>query len=132
MSIFDNALNKAKDTAEVAGKKTASFVNLQKLKMKHASLNVKLAKLFEALGKVCYNEPEATVDSTAELRMKIDMMIANIKQVAGEIALAKGQRICPNCSAINAGDADFCNRCGTKMACDIGHCSIGAVSSDDE
>lgn len=115
MSIFDNALNMAKDTAEVAGKKTASFVNLQKLKMRQASLNVKLSKLFEELGKTCYNDAENCAENTSELRLKIGAMISKIEQVTAEIAFAKGQKVCPSCASVNAGDADFCNRCGAKM-----------------
>jgi len=123
MSIFDNTIDKAKNAAEVAGKKTAGFVNLQKLKMRYASLNVKLSKLYEALGKKCYSAPDVCVESTSELRTKIDMMIANIKQIQQEIALAKGQKVCQNCGATNPGDADFCNRCGAKVGFDFSQSS---------
>ncbi len=56
MEFFENAVSKAKDVFDVACKKTEEAVNTGKLKLDVATLENKMAKDFENLGRVYFEQ----------------------------------------------------------------------------
>ena len=71
MEFFDEAVGKAKDIFDVACKKTGAAVNTGKLKMEIATNETKMAKDFEALGKIYFESIKDSDDldsKTAKIR----------------------------------------------------------------
>ena len=56
MDFFENAVSKAKDVFDVACKKTEEVVNTGKVKLEIATLENKLAKDFETLGRIYFEQ----------------------------------------------------------------------------
>ncbi len=56
MEFFENAVSKAKDVFDVACKKTGEVVNTGKLKLDIATIENKMAKDFEKLGRLYFAE----------------------------------------------------------------------------
>lgn len=119
---LENIFEKAKDAFESAYKKTGDVVNIQKQKLDVTSLESKLAKSFEMLGKVCYDsiergdtfDPETAKPITDDIAEKL----VQIKDLRKEILKAKNKRICARCGATIDRNAAFCSTCGasTKAA----------------
>ena len=56
MDFFDNAVSKAKDVFDVACKKTEEVVTTGKQKLDIATLENKMTKDFEALGRIYFEQ----------------------------------------------------------------------------
>ena len=56
MDFFENVVSKAKDVFDVAYKKTEEVVNTGKVKLEIATLENKLAKDFERLGRIYFEQ----------------------------------------------------------------------------
>ena len=118
MGFFENTVVKAREVLDVAGKRTAEMIELQKLRVSIASVQSQLAKLFEALGRQAYDDMKgAAVPEAAEQELvaEIDAKKAELSELEHKLATARGQQICEACNAINAGEAAFCNKCGAKF-----------------
>ena len=71
MEFFDEAVGKAKDIFDVACKKTGEAVNTGKLKLEIATIETKMAKDFETLGKIYFESIKDSEDldsATAKIR----------------------------------------------------------------
>lgn len=71
MDFFDEAVGKAKDIFDVACKKTGEAVNTGKLKLEIATIETKMAKDFETLGKIYFKSIKDSEDldsATAKIR----------------------------------------------------------------
>ena len=71
MDFFDEAVGKAKDIFDVARKKTGDAVNTGKLKLEIATIETKMAKDFETLGKIYFESIKDSEDldsATAKIR----------------------------------------------------------------
>ncbi len=85
MDFFENAVSKAKDVFDVACKKTEEVVNTGKVKLEIATLENKLSKDFEALGRIYFEQIKETdcVDEVHSLKCAIfekQEKIANLKE----------------------------------------------------
>lgn len=76
MDFFDEAVGKAKDIFDVARKKTGDAVNTGKLKLEIATIETKMAKDFEALGKIYFESIKDSDD--------LDTKTANIRDLIAE------------------------------------------------
>ena len=83
MDFLENAVNKTKDVFDVACKKTGEVVNTGKVRLDIASLENKINKDFEALGRMyfedikdCYGEGSifAIRDAIIEKQAKIEKL----------------------------------------------------------
>ena len=80
MEFFENAVNKAKDVFDVACKKTGEAVNTGKIKLDIATIENKMSKDFEALGRIYFKEIAET-DDLSEEKLKLKNKILE-KQAA--------------------------------------------------
>ena len=88
MDFFDEAVGKAKDIFDVARKKTGDAVNTGKLKLEIATIETKMAKDFEALGKIYYESIKDSDDldsKTAYIRDLIAEMQKKIDAIKEEL-----------------------------------------------
>ncbi len=88
MDFFEDAVNKAKDIFDVACKKTEEAVNVGKQNLNIATLENKMSKDFEKLGKIYYElikETEALEGETAALREAIKEKQEKIAQIKEEL-----------------------------------------------
>ena len=90
MDFFDNAVSKAKDVFDVACKKTEEVVTTGKQKLDIATLENKITKDFEALGRIYFEQIKDKDDldyKTANLKAAVldkQDKIAKIKEEMGE------------------------------------------------
>ncbi len=116
---FDNILNKAKDVFETAYKKADDALSVQKQKFDVSSLENKLSKDYEKLGKLCFEEMKKGAFSNnsvfcaayEEINAKTDQ----IEELKNDILKAKNKKRCPKCNAAIDKDAVYCNVCGEKI-----------------
>ncbi len=88
MDFLDDAVAKAKDIFDVAYKKTGEAVNTGKLKLEIATLENKMSKDFEALGRIYFDSIEAAEDldfKTANLKAAVIEKQNKIKAIKEEL-----------------------------------------------
>ena len=116
---LDNIIEKARDIFETAYRKTENVVNNQRQKFDIHSLESKLNKNYEVLGKAYFGllKKGEEVD-TASLQPIID----EINQITFAIDSAKAELMrnqnkskCKNCGQFIDDNAIFCNKCGEKV-----------------
>lgn len=67
MEFFENAVNKAKDVFDVACKKTGEVVTTGKQKLDIATIENKMSKDFEKLGRIYFEQIKDTDDLEADV-----------------------------------------------------------------
>lgn len=118
MEFFDTAVNKVKDVFGVAYKKTEEVVTTQKQKIDIASMENKLSKEYEKLGKLYYDNIKNENIVEGELKDIVDVISAKITEIdaaKAELAKSKSKRLCPVCSEPIDISSNFCNHCGAKL-----------------
>ena len=123
MDFLDNAVEKVKDAFDVVCKKTGDVVNVSKQKIDVASIETKLAKDYEKLGKIYYEmikNAETPSEEITILKNNIAEKIDNIKALKTEINNSKNKRFCPVCGASIDKNSVYCNICGAKLEIEFG------------
>ena len=115
MGTFEETVAKAKEALDVAGKKTSAMINVQKLKVNLATAKSQLSKLYETLGRLCFESGSCDDAAIAELKGDIEAKIADVRDLEAKLATAKGEKICEACFVKNTATADYCNKCGQKL-----------------
>lgn len=119
MGILDDVFDKAKNVANMAGKKTEEFVEVSKLKLEENQLKGDLEKAFAKLGHIMYellksdSENQKLVGACVE---EIDEIAARLNTIENRVAEAKKQVKCPVCGINNQAEAYYCHRCGSRLA----------------
>lgn len=118
-NIFDNEIfDKAKEVFDVACKKTGEVVSAGKQRFDIATMENRLEKAYNALGKVAFKVIEENGTENEELKAAvadISTKIAEIEEAKKELAQIKNKRICPKCSMAIEKTSVFCNYCGEKL-----------------
>lgn len=116
--FIDTAAQKAMAAFDIAKKKTEEVVAVSKQKIDIATLQSKLDKLYNKLGKAYYASATSDVDSANE----IEALLGEIAQKLDEIKTAKEQAAdilnktaCPKCNVYNDKKSAFCSGCGTQL-----------------
>ena len=116
MDFFDEAVGKAKDFFAVAYKKTGEAVNTGKQKFDIASLENKLSKEYETLGRLYYNSVKNGEEPDAEVSInEIDILNELIEQKRQEILKNTSKQICSKCGKITVLTDAFCPACGERL-----------------
>ncbi len=117
-TFFHKAKDKAKDVADVAGKKTNELVNLSKLKLQEMQIGRKIRSLYEQLGRATYQlhknsfENEELISSLEdEIAEQLDAQAV----VDDKLCDMKNQVSCPCCHAKNSKNAVYCSSCGNQL-----------------
>lgn len=115
MSNWNTILDKAKDVANMAGKKTGEVVETSKLKLQGFSINGDIQSAYEKMGGLVYRARKEGVDNTPEIEEcihEIDELLAALNELESKIAEIKKVKKCPNCAASCSTESHFCSRCG--------------------
>ena len=118
MASFEEVLYKAKEMAEAAGKKTADFVEVTRLKMNAAEIEKDIAVTFEGLGRLIYDgrKDEQDVSSMVdECILKVDELQARLDEVRNKIYEYQKVVRCQKCGTVNTDDSAYCKRCGARI-----------------
>lgn len=118
MEFFEDAINKAKGAIDVAYKKTNEAVSIQKQKFDIASMESKLSKSFEELGKVALDFINAGTEPTEEAKSLAEEIVAKQKEIdaaKNDVLKAQGKKFCRNCGIANVANAHFCYACGADL-----------------
>lgn len=116
---LDNIFEKARDIFETAYRKTENVVSNQKQKFDIHSLELKLNKNYEILGKAYFGllKKGETVDADS-----LQPIIGEINQLTLAIELAKEELMksqnkarCKKCGQFIDDNALFCAKCGEKV-----------------
>lgn len=118
MGVFEDVVVRAKAVAESAGKKASEVMEVQKLKVTAAQIESEIKSKYEVLGKLTYHsekEGKCCKEACKTLAEDIEQLQAQLAVIKEKIYRLKNIVCCPNCRAINAKDAIYCNKCGTRM-----------------
>ena len=122
MAEFDTFLNKAKDkakdVADIAGKKTGEFVSISKLKLQELQINRKISSLYEQLGRATYQLHKNSYENEeliSSLEQEIDEQLEALAEVDEKLCDMKNLVNCPCCHAKNSRDAVYCSKCGNQL-----------------
>ena len=116
--FFDNLGKAISKTADIVAKKTDEFISVQKLRGRKGVLEAKLDNTFRRIGETVYEGRENQTEYTEEIERlcrEIDEIRRAIEECRKEIALRKGEKICPGCGANVPKEACFCMKCGHTM-----------------
>ena len=120
--MFEDVLSKLKknfgETAEVIGKKTENFVEIQKLKSQIHTANHEIAQNYEEIGEMIYRRYQQGETLDAELTAiceDITELKAEVASCKDEIGQYRGEEVCPECGASVPANAAFCMKCGAPM-----------------
>ncbi len=116
---FSDMFDKAKDGFDIVCKKTEDVVNTSKLKIEQASIEAKLSKDYEKLGRLYY---EALTNGNGQIEEDTDKLIADIgtkinsiEELGDKIGEVKNKKLCPTCKKYVDINATFCSNCGGKF-----------------
>ena len=116
---FDNIASKAKETLEDVYKKAETVVNVQKQKIDVYSLEAKLSKSYEILGKLCYdairNDEPFDAESVKPVTEDIAEKLQLIEETKEAILKNKNKKLCTKCGMQIEKNAVFCSKCGAKL-----------------
>ena len=117
MGFFEEAVVKAKEVYDVAAKKTSEVVGIQKLKFKASQVNSQLAKDFETLGRLYFENVKESGSETeyVEIFDSINAKIEELDEIEDQINEQKKTKVCSKCGFKNVETASFCNNCGEEL-----------------
>ncbi len=118
MASFEDFWNLTKETAEKVGRKTSDFVDVTKLRMELSSVEKELSVTLEGLGRVVYDSRKSGEDATDMILAcieHVDELMEQRDDLRHKIDVYKNVRRCASCGVNNPEEADFCQKCGTKL-----------------
>lgn len=118
MGVFEEAVLKARDAADYAGKKTGEFVEISKLRISASETEKKISDEYRELGKMVYKAAKEQADCTDYVQEKataIDSLYEQFTELNNKINELRKVKKCPQCSYENLQEAEYCIKCGTKL-----------------
>lgn len=118
MGVLEDAVLKAKDAADFAGKKTNEFVEVSRIKVNITSLEKRIESEYAQLGKMVYKAAKEQTDCTdyvTEKATAIDAVIEERKNLVDKLNKYRNVKICLSCGAENTQNDIYCSKCGTKL-----------------
>lgn len=118
MNVLDSIIDKAKDVAGAAGKKTGELVEISKYKLQAAQIHGDIRSGYEKLGSAVYSMVKAEYDNPELINSvveDIDELLSKLEEVEEKIAQLRRVVKCPCCKASNPAESRYCSRCGCKL-----------------
>lgn len=116
---INEVVDMAKSGLDTVCKKTEDAVALSKLRIEQATLETKLSKDYEKLGRIYYYsvvEGKETDENELELlTASIGDKKEQIKLLREKIQKYKYRNLCPACKSPIDKNSVFCNHCGAKI-----------------
>ena len=119
MGIFEDVLLNARSAVDAVGKTAGKVIDISKLKLAAADLKSEITRKYQILGRVAYEEGISGKDYTknkTELIEKITELKNQLNSVNDLLADASNKKKCASCGAYNSKNAQFCNKCGERLA----------------
>lgn len=117
-NMFDEIIVKAKDVADVAGKKTGEVIELSKYKVECIKLNNDINKLYEKLGNAVYSMNKSGYENKeliTSISSDITLKLEELSTMADKIAKMKEYVICKTCGNKNLMKSYYCDKCGSRI-----------------
>lgn len=118
MDILESVVTTTKTAADVVAKTSRDIIEVSRLRLNAAELTGDINKQYEALGRLVYDSCMDSTDSDDMIKecvANINAAYKRLDEVNEKIATTLKRRRCQSCSAVNAKDALYCNRCGRRM-----------------
>jgi len=116
MSVLDEVISTAKNTAVTIGEQSAKLYDLAKLKISASDLKSSIAKQYKILGERVYNaEKKGDTAKTEDIVMAVDVLKSKLEAVNDKIAAAKNNVRCEDCGTYNSVESRFCSDCGAPV-----------------
>ena len=118
MSAFNNAVQKVKQVASVATKRTEVAMELSKLRLKVHQVNSMMQSTYERIGTLIYEQEKTEIDNAdlvAVCIKEIDALLLELKELNVRISELKNGVRCPACGVINQANAIYCQSCGANV-----------------
>lgn len=120
MDFFNKLTKKAKDTYDVASKKTGELAKEAKLRMKMNENKSDINELYKEIGKKVYEKHVLSEDINIKTDLeeectKIDILSAQIETCLNQIRELKDKKQCPKCFNEIDLESKFCSHCGEKQ-----------------
>lgn len=119
MGVLDDVISKAREVADVAGKKSEEIVEFSKLKLNSMGINNDINKAYQRLGVVLYDIRKSDVegeDIIAACIEEIDMLKMQLEDINQKMNEMRNIKKCTGCHYSNSADAVYCAKCGTRLA----------------
>lgn len=117
--LLDDILYRAKNVADVAGKKTDEVINLSKLKYQVKQTQWDMEKAYAKLGAFVYESKKSDEDFTELISLavsEIDLLCEKLDGLEQQILETKRVVKCSSCGKENELVNAYCSRCGTSLA----------------
>ena len=119
MSALDDLLDKARQMADVAGRKTEEVVEASKNKMQAYKITTNIQRAYEKLGSIVYDSAKYGTDSAQLVESciaEIDGLLAQLEEVNQKLDASRPGVSCSACGYTNAMGASYCSKCGASLA----------------
>ena len=118
MGVFEDAVIKARDAADFAGKKTGEFVEISKLRISASETEKKINDELCELGRMVYKASKDQTECSEYVTEKaaaIDELYNQVAEINSKINDLKNVKKCGGCSYVNVQEAEYCIKCGNKL-----------------
>lgn len=119
MAAFQSTIQKIRQLADIASKKTGVAVEISKLKLQSMQVNSMIQSTYERIGTLVYEQEKTGTDNsdlTAVCIKEIDSLLVELNEINDRMGeLKKGVR-CPSCSTPNPSDSMYCKSCGANLS----------------
>lgn len=139
MSKFDEMLEeflfKARNVADVAGKKTSEVVESGKLRYQAKQLEWDIEKTYAKLGAIVYESKRSTENFEEIISLavsEIDALKERLEDLEGKLRTVKRVVKCESCGKENDLSARFCARCGSALEEEQAQAAAEAAPADAE
>lgn len=116
--LFDDIVYKAKNVADVAGKKTGDVVNFSKLKYQVKQTQWDIEKAYSKLGAFVYESRKSDEDFTDLIELainEVDLLCERMEHLELQIRTRRNVVKCASCGKENDDANCFCARCGSSL-----------------
>ena len=117
-SLLGDIMYKAKNAADIAGKKTGEVVEVGKLKFQVKQIESDIEKTYAKLGAILYESKKNTEDYEEIIALaisEIDALKEKQEDIEEKLRTVKQVIKCESCSKENEMNAHFCVRCGASL-----------------
>lgn len=118
MNQFDTFMDKARNVADAASKKTTEIVQLSRLKLEESQLHNDIDREYRRLGSAVY---QMTVNNAMDQKSidklcdKLTILLYNLSTIEEQINALKKNTPCPACGCPNPSKSSYCSQCGAQL-----------------
>lgn len=118
VSAIENAIQKVRQAASIAGKKTGVAVETSKLRLQAVQINAMVQSTYERIGTLVYEQEKVGTDNydlIAVCIKEVDDLLVDLNELNDRILALRIGRRCAACSMENPADTVYCRACGANL-----------------